>query len=64
MVVGFVVMDDAARKAEVFRLVMDRPRVLTGAAERTCIKYKATPEERRAAMISGIIPPLGIGEKG
>ena len=59
---GFVAMD-AARKSEVFEILMSRPRVLTGAAERTSIRYKATAEKRRAAMIDGIIPPSGMGEK-
>ena len=53
----------AARKLEVFDLLMKRPRILVGAAERVCLEFKATLEERRAAMIAGIIPPLGMGGK-
>ena len=49
----------------VLECVMQRPRILTGAAERTAQRFKATLEERRAAMLDGIIPPpLGIGNKG
>ena len=60
---GFVAMDPG-RLHEVYDSLMARPRILTGAAERVSVAYKATPEERRAAMLDGIIPPLGIGEKG
>ena len=60
---GFVAMDDA-RKTEVFELLMNRPRILVGAAKRVCIAFKATPEERRAAMIAGIIPLWEWVKKG
>ena len=53
----------AARKFMVFEVLMKHPRILVGAAERVCLKFKATPEARRAAMIAGIIPPLGMGGK-
>ena len=47
---------DAGRLYEVYEVLMARPRTLVGSAEIVCVAYAATPEERRAALISGISP--------
>ena len=44
----------------VFDLVMDRPRVITGAAEVTCLAYTPNAVERRQRLIDGIYP-IGTG---
>ena len=61
--IGFVAIDEG-RKSEVYEILMTRPRILVGAAERVCVLYKATPEERRAALISSIIPLWEWVKKG
>ena len=53
---------NAAKLNEIFRLVMQKPRMLIGAAEVACVAYAPSPEMVKERLIAGIIP-FGHGWK-